>query len=70
MLLVGYLGKAAILGVPGAAAKMKITTLDVVLPQIFAGLPFTKEELIALGDGGFCQGCGVCHWPNCTYGRY
>lgn len=70
MLLVGYLGKAAILGVPGAAAKMKITTLDVVLPQIFAGVPFTKDDLIALGDGGFCQGCGVCHWPNCTYGRY
>ncbi len=70
MLLVSYLGKTCIVGVPGAAAKVKTTTLDVVLPQIFAGVPFTKEDFIRLGDGGFCQGCSVCHWPNCTFGRY
>lgn len=70
MLLVGYLGDCAVVGVPGAAVKLPTTTLDVVLPQIFAGVKFTKEDFIRLGDGGFCQSCGVCHWPNCTFGRY
>ena len=30
----------------------------------------TKEELINLGNGGLCQLCKPCHWPNCTFGRY
>ena len=30
----------------------------------------TREDLIRLGDGGLCQMCQVCHWPNCTFGRY
>jgi molybdenum cofactor synthesis domain-containing protein len=70
MLLVAYAGKTCIVGVPGAAVKLPTTTLDVVLPQIFAGVPFTKEDFVRLGDGGFCQSCGACHWPNCTFGRY
>ena len=70
MLLLAYAGEAAIVGVPGAAVKLPTTTLDVVLPQIFAGVKFTKEDLVRLGDGGFCQSCDVCHWPNCTFGRY
>ena len=70
MTLVAYLGEAAILGVPGASIVMPTTIFDVVLPQIFAGVKFTKEELIGLGDGGLCQLCKSCHFPNCTFGRY
>ena len=70
MLLLAYAGNACIVGVPGAAVKLPTTTLDVVLPQIFAGVKFTKEDLVRLGDGGFCQSCDSCHWPNCTFGRY
>jgi molybdopterin biosynthesis enzyme len=70
MLLVAYLGETAVLGVPGAAVKAPTTTFDVVLPQVMTGVKLTKEDLIRLGDGGFCQGCQSCHWPNCTFGRY
>ena len=70
MLLVAYQGDTCIVGVPGAAVKLPTTTLDVVLPQIFTGVKFTKEDFIRLGDGGFCQSCDSCHWPNCTFGRY
>ena len=70
MTLVAYLGDAAVLGVPGASVVMPTTIFDVVLPQIFAGVKFTKEELIGLGDGGLCQLCKSCHFPNCTFGRY
>ena len=70
MTLVAYLGDVPILGVPGAAIKLPTTIFDVLLPQIFAGSKITKEELIGLGDGGLCQMCKACHWPNCTFGRY
>ena len=70
MTLVAYLGAVPILGVPGAAIKPPTTIFDVLLPQIFAGEKITKEELIRLADGGLCQMCKTCHWPNCTFGRY
>ena len=70
MTLVAYLGNIPVLGVPGAAISLPTTIFDVLLPQIFAGDKLTKEELISLGDGGLCQMCRSCHWPNCTFGRY
>lgn len=70
MTLVAYLGDVPILGVPGAAIKLPTTIFDVLLPQVFAGEKLTREELINLADGGLCQMCKTCHWPNCTFGRY
>ena len=70
MTLVAYLDQIPILGVPGAAISMPTTMLDVLLPQIYAGDRFTKADLIRLGDGGLCQLCKPCHFPNCTFGRY
>ena len=70
MTLVAYLGEIPVLGVPGAAISLPTTIFDVVLPQIYTGLKFTKNDLIRLGDGGLCQLCGACHFPNCTFGRY
>ena len=70
MTLVAYLGDIPILGVPGAAIKLPTTIFDVLLPQIFAGDRLTKEDLVRLAEGGLCQMCTSCHWPNCTFGRY
>ncbi len=70
MSLVAYLGNIPVLGVPGAAVSMPTTLFDVLLPQIYAGVRFTRQELRSLGDGGLCQLCGECHFPNCTFGRY
>ena len=70
MTLVAYLGDTAILGIPGAAISLPTTIFDVLLPQIFSGDKLTKEDLIRLGDGGLCQLCKPCHYPNCTFGRY
>ncbi|MDO4803505.1 MAG: molybdopterin-binding protein [Lachnospiraceae bacterium] len=70
MTLVAYLGETPVLGVPGAAISLPTTIFDVLLPQIFAGVRITKEDLIRLGDGGLCQMCGSCRWPNCSFGRY
>lgn len=70
MTLAAYLGDVAILGVPGAAISMPTTVFDVLLPQIFTGDKLTKQDLISLADGGLCQLCKDCHYPNCTFGRY
>ena len=70
MTLMAYLGDIPVMGVPGAAIALPTTIFDVLLPQIFAGLSITKDDLIRLGDGGLCQMCKPCHWPNCTFGRY
>jgi len=70
MTLVAYLDDVPVLGVPGAAISLPTTIFDVLLPQIFAGDKITKEELTNLAEGGLCQMCKVCHWPNCTFGRY
>ena len=70
MTLVAYLGDVPVLGVPGAAISLPTTIFDVMLPAIYAGERITKEDLIRLGDGGLCQLCKSCHFPNCTFGRY
>ena len=70
MFTIGYLGSAALIGVPGAAIHAKTTVFDAVLPQLFTGKRFTKDDFVRLGDGGLCQQCPVCHFPNCTFGRY
>ena len=70
MTLVAYLGDLPVLGVPGAAITMPVTVFDVLLPQIFTGLRITKDDLIRLGDGGLCQQCKTCHYPNCSFGKY
>ena len=70
MTLIAYLGDVAIMGVPGAAVVLPTTMFDVLVPQVFAGDKFTKQDLIRLGDGGLCQACKTCHYPNCTFGSY
>ncbi len=70
MTLVAYLGDRALLGIPGAAISRPATMFDVLLPQIYAGIRFGKEDLIRIAEGGLCQMCEQCHYPNCTFGRY
>ena len=70
MTMLAYLGDIPVLGVPGAAVCLPTTIFDVLLPQVYTGLKFTKNDLIRLGDGGLCQLCPACHFPNCTFGRY
>ena len=70
MTLMAYLGDIPVMGVPGAAIHLPTTIFDAMLPQVFCGARFTKRELIGLGDGGLCQLCESCHFPNCTFGRY
>ncbi len=68
MLTLAYRGEAAILGVPGASLHSRVTSLDVFLPLIFAGVEPQKEWISALGDGGLCLDCENCVFPRCAFG--
>lgn len=70
MSLIAYLGNTTILGVPSSAISNRTSMFDVVLPQVFSGKRFTKDELLNLGNGSLCQQCETCHFPNCTFGKY
>lgn len=70
MTLIAYLGDVTLLGVPGAAISLPTTMFDVLLPQVYSGTRFEKRDIIRFGEGGLCQMCADCHYPNCTFGRY
>lgn len=67
MFMLAYLDNAAIMGIPGGAIYNKISILDAVLPKVFTGEIMTKDDFIAMGEGGFCNCCTVCQYPNCYF---
>ena len=69
MLTIAYLGSTALIGVPGASMHSPVTSLDVFLPRVFAGIEITKDDIPGLGEGGFCSGCAECTYPRCYFGR-
>lgn len=52
MLTIGKLGKAYLVGVPGASIHSPITSFDFVLPRFFAKIDIKREDLIKMGEGG------------------
>jgi len=52
MLMLAYLENTALIGVPGAAMHHGVTSLDLILPRIFAGICITRDDLLSLGEGG------------------
>lgn len=69
MLMMAYLGKTMLIGVPGASMHSPVTSLDTFLPRIFAGIEIKKEDIAGLGEGGLCMRCKICHYPVCYFGR-
>ena len=43
--------------------------IGAVLDGLAAGLPVSRAELVGLGHGGLCLGCGECHYPICPFGK-
>jgi molybdenum cofactor synthesis domain-containing protein len=69
MFLLSYLNGTPVCGLPGCVMYAKATIFDLVLPRLAAGLPVTRAELVRLGHGGLCLGCGQCHYPICPFGK-
>ena len=70
MLLLGYYGDGTpVLGLPGCVMFARRTIFDLLLPRIAAGVPVTREDIAAMGEGGLCLGCETCTFPNCGFGK-
>ncbi|MCR4607540.1 MAG: molybdopterin-binding protein [Oscillospiraceae bacterium] len=70
MFLVSYMPDGRpVCGLPGCVMYAKRTIFDLLLPYLVTDTPITKEHLAALGHGGLCLNCKVCHFPNCGFGK-
>lgn len=58
-----------VLGLPGCVMFAGATVFDLILPRVAAGVPVTRQDLAAMGEGGLCLGCTPCHWPDCPFGK-
>lgn len=70
MFLLGYFESGTpILGLPGCVMYAKATIFDLVMPRIAAGIPLSKADFVAYGEGGLCLGCTPCTYPHCPFGK-
>ncbi|WP_295583346.1 molybdopterin-binding protein [uncultured Oscillibacter sp.] len=70
MFLLGYFPEGtAVMGLPGCVMYAGATVFDLILPRVAAGVPVTREDLAALGEGGLCLGCKPCRYPDCPFGK-
>jgi len=67
--MLAYQGHVPICGVPGGALFSRKTTLDLLLPRIFAGDIIDRLDIVAMGHGGLCEECRICHFPQCPFGK-
>jgi len=52
LLLLGKLGKATVVGLPGCARSPKVNGFDFVLERLLADVPVGRTEIAAMGVGG------------------
>lgn len=70
MFLLGYYDDGMpVMGLPGCVMYAKATVFDLLLPRIAAGVPVTRAEIAAMGNGGLCLGCESCRYPICPFGK-
>lgn len=68
MVLVAYLGKIPVLGLPGCVMYSSTTVFDLLLPLVLAEQSITRSLVVKLGMGGLCLECDVCQYPACSFG--
>lgn len=69
MLMLAYHGEIPVCGIPGCVMFNRITSLDLILPHLFAGERLNRSWAVRLGHGGLCQECPECHYPDCAFGK-
>jgi molybdenum cofactor synthesis domain-containing protein len=69
MFMAAKLGHVPILGLPGCVMYYRASVFDLVVPRLLAGVEITREDIVAMGHGGFCATCDVCRYPVCPFGK-
>lgn len=68
MFMLAHIGDVPVLGLPGCVMYHRASIFDLVVPRLLAGEPVRKEDITALGHGGYCAGCAECRFPKCGFG--
>lgn len=69
MFMLGYKDQIPVLGLPGCVMYHRASIFDLVLPRILAGLRVCARDITRLAHGGLCEGCAVCVFPACAFGK-
>lgn len=69
MFLLAYIGTVPILGLPGCVMYFRTTIFDLIVPRLLAGETVGRQEIAALGHGGYCPACPECRYPRCGFGK-
>ena len=69
MLMISKLDNLDIISLPACVFYYQMTVFDLLFPRILAGECITKNDIAAMGHGGLCMNCEVCHYPVCSFGR-
>lgn len=55
LLMLGYMGRTAVIGAPGCVKSIKTNVIDLILPRLLAGERLTRADLVAMGHGGLLE---------------
>jgi molybdopterin biosynthesis enzyme len=69
MFMLAYIGDIPVLGLPGCVMYHRTSIFDLVVPRLLAGERLKRDDIAALGHGGFCAGCADCRYPACAFGK-
>ncbi len=69
MLMVSKLDGMDIISLPACVFYYQKTVFDLIFPRVLAGECISKDDIAAMGHGGLCMNCEVCHYPVCSFGR-
>lgn len=69
MFMLAYINDVPVLGLPGCVMYYNASIFDLTVPRILAGERVSKEDIIAMGHGGFCANCSPCRYPVCGFGK-
>lgn len=69
MFMLAHLDDIPVIGLPGCVMYYKASIFDLIVPRLLAGLSVTKEDIVALGHGGYCENCPECRYPVCGFGK-
>lgn len=69
MFMLAKIGDVPVVGLPGCVMYYRASIFDLIIPRILAGKEVTRDDIINLGHGGFCEGCDECRYPVCSFGK-
>jgi molybdenum cofactor synthesis domain-containing protein len=69
MFMLAYIGRVPVLGLPGCVMYFRTTIFDLIVPRLLVGETVGRQDIEALGHGGFCAACPECRYPLCGFGK-